>query len=83
MVAIQRTIFMLKGYLMSDERMTNLEIRFAHQDDFLNQLNQIVIEQQVRIERLEKQILDLKRDVNSSAGVDASRTLRDDKPPHY
>lgn len=68
---------------MNDERIINLEIKFAHQEDFLNQLNQIVIEQQTRIERLEKAVLDLKRDVNSSAGVDGARTLRDDKPPHY
>lgn len=68
---------------MNDERIINLEIKFAHQDDFINQLNQIVIEQQTRIERLEKAILDLKRDVNSSGGVDGNRSLRDDKPPHY
>ena len=68
---------------MSDERIINLEIKFAHQDDFLNQLNQIVVEQQLRIERLEKQVLDLKRDVNASGGVDGNRSLKDDKPPHY
>jgi SlyX protein len=68
---------------MNEERIINLEIKFAHQDDFINQLNQIVIEQQTRIERLEKAILDLKRDVHSSAGVDGNRSLRDDKPPHY
>lgn len=68
---------------MSEDRIINLEIKFAHQDDFLNQLNQIVIEQQMRIERLEKQVLDLKRDVNASGGVDGSRSLKDDKPPHY
>ncbi len=68
---------------MNDERIINLEIKFAHQDDFINQLNQIVIEQQTRIERLEKAILDLKRDLNSSSGVDGNRSLRDDKPPHY
>ena len=68
---------------MNEERMINLEIRFAHQDEFLSQLNQIVIEQQKTIERLQKDILDLKRNINSESGVAPTRSLSDDKPPHY
>lgn len=68
---------------MNDERIINLEIRFAHQDDFLEKLNQVVILQQQTIERLEKEVLDLKRNVNSNNGADSNRTLADDKPPHY
>jgi SlyX protein len=68
---------------MNDERIINLEIKFAHQDDFLEQLNQVVTRQQVTIERLEKEILDLKRNINAGGGVDRTRTLADDKPPHY
>ena len=67
---------------MNEERIINLEIKFAHQDDFLLQLNQVVTKQQITIERLEKEILDLKRNLNNGS-VDGSRTLRDDKPPHY
>lgn len=66
-----------------EKRLIELEIRFSHQDDFLSQLNEVVTEQQTRIERLEKQILDLKNNTNSEAGVDSRRTLLDDKPPHY
>ncbi len=68
---------------MNDERIINLEIKFAHQDDFLNQLNSIVTGQQKTIERLEKEILDLKRNLNSGNSVDGNRSLSDDKPPHY
>lgn len=68
---------------MNDERIINLEIKFAHQDDFLNQLNEVVTKQQKTIERLEKEILDLKRNMNSGTGVDGNRSLSDDKPPHY
>lgn len=68
---------------MIEERVTNLEIRFSHQDDFLHQLNEIVVGQQKTIERLEKEILDLKRCVNSEGGVSGTRSLSDDKPPHY
>ncbi len=67
-----------------EQRIDELEIRFSHQDDFLHQLNDVVITQQKTIERLEKEILDLKSHMNSEAsGVDPKRTLLDDKPPHY
>lgn len=68
---------------MSEQRLNDLEIRFSHQDDFLHQLNQVVVEQQKQIERLEKEVLDLKRNINQESGVDGKRTLIDDKPPHY
>ena len=67
----------------SEESIIDLEIRFSHQDHFLDQLNKIVNDQQKVIERLEKEILDLKRNVNSENGVAPTRTLQDDKPPHY
>lgn len=68
---------------MIEDRITELEIRFSHQDVFIHELNSIVVAQQKTIERLEKEILDLKRSVNSESGVSGTRTLRDDKPPHY
>lgn len=66
-----------------EKRLIELEIRFSHQDNFISQLNEVVTEQQMRIERLEKAILDLKKDINSENNVDSRRTLLDDKPPHY
>jgi SlyX protein len=68
---------------MLEERIIELEIRFSHQDDFLQQLNQIVIEQQQTIHRLEKEIIDLKRSVNTEGMVGDNRSLKDDIPPHY
>ncbi len=67
----------------NDKRITDLEIRFSHQDDFLQKLNETVIEQQAVIQRLEKELFDLKRSASSEGGVNPSRTLQDDKPPHY
>jgi SlyX protein len=68
---------------MNEDRITDLEIRFSHQDQFLHQLNDIVVGQQRTIERLEKEILDLKRAVNVEGGVSGTRTLKDEVPPHY
>lgn len=67
----------------TEERLTNLEIRYSHQDVFLQELNSIVINQQKTIDRLEKEILDLKRSMNTEGGVSPTRSLRDDIPPHY
>ena len=63
---------------MNDERLTNLEIKFAHQDEFLDQLNKIVITQQARIERLEKEMLELRRVADPESTTD-----KNSKPPHY
>ena len=67
---------------MDEQRIINLEIKFLHQEDYLEQLNKVVTAQQITIERLEKELLDLKRHA-SLANVDGTRTLADDKPPHY
>jgi SlyX protein len=69
---------------MSEEhRIINLEIKYSHLEDFVYQLNEVVTLQQSKIERMEKEILDLKKNVNSENGVQGNRTLQDDKPPHY
>ncbi len=39
---------------MSDERFIDLESRLAHQDQLLNDLNDVVTEQQARIMHLEE-----------------------------
>lgn len=68
---------------MDEQRLINLEIKFSHQEDFLQQLNAVVIAQQEQLARAEKEILDLKRNINAEGGVQGTRTLADDKPPHY
>lgn len=66
---------------MDEERLINLEIRYSHQQDFIEQLNAVVTEQQRIIERLEKDVLDLKRNINVSGNE--SERLSNEKPPHY
>lgn len=68
---------------MTDERLNNLEIKFTLQQDFLEQLNEVVTTQQKMIERLEKEILDLKRNINAGEPTDAEQRLVNEKPPHY
>lgn len=68
---------------MSEERIINLEIKFSHLEEFTYQLNQVVTLQQATIGRLEKEILDLKRNQGLEFTAQGNRLLGDDKPPHY
>jgi SlyX protein len=67
---------------MHEERLMNLEIKFSHLDDFVDQLNKIITLQQLRIENLEREILELKRGLSEQNGT-TNRSLADDVPPHY
>lgn len=67
---------------MNEKRLIELEIRYAHMEDYVQKLNEVVVSQGLIIGRLEKEILDLKRNANTEAGVQP-RSLQDDKPPHY
>lgn len=68
---------------MDEQKIIDLEIRYSHLEDFIQQLNEVVTSQQTTIARLEKEIIDLKGSLNTGAGVSPTRTLLDDKPPHY
>ncbi|MGE3609577.1 MAG: SlyX family protein [Bacteriovoracaceae bacterium] len=69
--------------MSNDQRIIELEIRFSHQDQFLKDLNEVVVAQQLQIEQLENAIIDLKRSINSEAGAKEVRNLSDERPPHY
>jgi SlyX protein len=66
-----------------EERLINLEVKFSHQDEFILQLNKIVTEQQERIERLEKEILEFRRIIEAMDGGNDALSLENSKPPHY
>lgn len=66
---------------MIEDRLNALEIKFSHQDYLVEELNKIVSEQQQLIDKLVKEIQNLKVSIEGSA--QSSRTLEDDVPPHY
>ncbi len=66
---------------MLGKSIAELEIKFSHQDYLLDQLNKIVANQQLAIEKLQLDIRDLK--LSQSEGASGQRTLEDDVPPHY
>jgi SlyX protein len=72
-----------EGMYMSEERFIDLETRLTHQDQLLNELNDVVTAQQGKIMELEelcKALIQRVRSVGDGApGGDAA----DERPPHY
>ncbi|MFN3862536.1 MAG: SlyX family protein [Roseateles sp.] len=65
-----------------EQRITELEIKASFADDTLEQLNQVIVRQQAQIDRLVRELLEL-RDRAAAAEPGGVRSLRDDLPPHY
>lgn len=65
-----------------EERLTNIEMKLAYLEDFLNQLQEVAVENSKTIERLENENKYL-----SERMKDVSEFLEGDipnrKPPHY
>jgi len=71
---------------MSDERIIELEIKVAYQDDLLQALNTVVSQQQQRLDRLEKtsellneRIKSLSHGQSEGQGDNSGHEI----PPHY
>ena len=67
---------------LTDQRLTELEIKASCNEDLVEQLNQVVIRQQQQIDLLVRELTDLKQQQRDS-GSGEFRGLRDERPPHY
>lgn len=69
----------------SDDRTIDLESRIAFQERALDELNRVVADQQLELDRLVGEVKDLRRRVTAgdAGGQGEERTLEDDRPPHY
>ena len=68
---------------MSEERFIDLETRLAHQDQLLNELNEVVTGQQARIMDLEELCRALLERVRSLGDGVTPGNPADERPPHY
>ncbi len=69
---------------MNDDRIIELEIKAAYQEDLLQELNKIVGRQQVQIDRLEATCKLLNERIKSlSAETGGGGENVDEVPPHY
>ena len=66
---------------MSEERITNLEIKLSFAEDLIEKLNETVYKQQQQIEFLYRELKAIKEQTSSS-GSEASNPI-DEIPPHY
>jgi SlyX protein len=65
-----------------NERLTELEVKSAFADDLLDSLNATVYRQQQQIDRLLREVRELREQLAASAPAEG-RSLRDEIPPHY
>ena len=68
---------------MSEERFIDLETRLAHQDQLLEQLNDVVTEQQAKIMQLEALFKSLIQRMQSAGEGMPDDGVGDERPPHY
>jgi SlyX protein len=66
---------------LTDKRLMELEIKSSFTEDLLEQLNQAIYRQQQDIDRLAREIGQLKLQAQSNGGT--TRNAADDLPPHY
>ena len=65
-----------------DKRLMDLEVKAAYAEDLIESLNQVVIRQQQQIDRLLKELAQL-RENQPDPSEGGFRSLRDELPPHY
>lgn len=69
---------------MSEDRMIELEIKQAYQEDLIQTLNQVVTEQQKQIGRLEETCKLLNEKIKNLALSERNGSAPiDERPPHY
>ena len=68
---------------MSEDRLVDIEVKLAHQDQLLIDLNDVVTQQQQKIMKLEElcsSLVDRVRTIGDALPGDATQ---DERPPHY
>ena len=68
---------------MNDDRIIELEIKAAYQEDLLQELNKIVGQQQQQIDRLEATCRLLNERIQSLSTEGRSGENIEEVPPHY
>lgn len=67
----------------AEQSVIDLEMRIAHQDLLLEQLNDIVYKQQTKMDQLEAALIQLAKRVSQTGGATPDIGPANEKPPHY
>lgn len=62
-----------------EERFVDLEMRISHQEDMIDELNKLVYQQQVKIDKLESVLKEVAKRI---IDLETDRTINE-RPPHY
>ena len=65
------------------ERLNDIEIKLARQEDLLDTLNHMVYQQQKKIGEFEALCAALARHMKAGSAADSAVTRSNDRPPHY
>ena len=66
-----------------DERLETLEIKVAYQEQTIAQLNDVIVEQQRRLDELEARYQALRGQLDSKAESGGTSPDVAERPPHY
>jgi len=65
------------------DRLTEMEIKIAHIEQSLNELNDVLLRQQTYIDKLEYGIKGLNQRLQAEDGLQSDNDPAAEKPPHY
>jgi len=68
---------------MSEDRLIDIETKLAHQEQLVNELNEVLTEQQSRIMQLEQLSRSLIDRVRAIGDAGSDEGPADERPPHY
>lgn len=68
---------------MTDQRLTDLEIKASFTEDTLEQLNLVVVRQQREIEWLLREVKQLRQQMPEGSATAAISRASEELPPHY
>lgn len=66
-----------------DDRLVDIEIKIARQEDLVDTLNRTLYEQQKKIDELEALCAALARHIKEMRAASTERGPANEKPPHY
>jgi len=66
----------------TEQRLTALEIKATFSEDLVDRLNDVIVRQQLQIDRLRRELDELRQRA-ADAPTQTLRGLRDELPPHY
>lgn len=68
---------------MDEARIIDIEVKLAHQEQAMAELNQVLIDQQVQLTRLAQRYDVLTEKLHSVSQSEPGVSADDDRPPHY